>query len=131
MWASSVLVSALQKQAAQLNCPVNLPLCHHLEDYHAFNFPECAGATGEQVRRHHQALAARSTKESVWDMETAALFWRAKQFQRHSATVLQSLIKHRGEQTPYEGDYGQIAMAMENTFGQLIFNSLLDVLETP
>lgn len=129
--ASSVLITALQQQAGRLNYPVKLALCHHLEDYHAFNFPECAGEAGERVRAHHQALAQRSAKPSLWDMETAALFWRAQQFDRHSATVLQSLIKHRGEQTPYEAHYGQIALGMERIFGQLILDSLIAVLETP
>ena len=131
LWASSVLITTLQQQATRLNCPVQLALCHHLEDYHAFNFPECAGEAGKRVRAHHQTLAQGNAKPSVWDMETAALFWRAQQFERHGATVLQSLIKHRGEQSPYEGDYGQIAMAMERTFGQLILDSLIAVLENP
>ena len=131
LWASTVLVAALQQEARRLNCSVKLALCHHLEDYHGFNFPDCVGEAGERVRAHHQTLAGRSAKPSVWDMETAALFWRAQQFERHSATVLQSLIKHRGEQTPYEGDYGQIAVAMERTFAQLILDSLITVLEAP
>lgn len=129
LFASPVLVEALKAQASRLNYPVKWALCHHLEDYHGFNFPDCAGEAGERVRAHFQALDQGRIKASVCDMETAALLWRAEQFQTHGVTVLQSLIKHRGENTPYDGHYGEIAVEMEQTFGTLILDSLLTVVD--
>jgi hypothetical protein len=57
------------------------------------------------------------------DMETAALFWRASQFGGHAATVLQNLVKKPGT-SPYEGEHGNVSLAMEKTFYQVIFKAL-------
>ena len=57
-------------------------------------------------------------------METVALFWRASQFGRHAAVVLQNLIK-KPNTSPYEGEHGKISIEMEATFYRVIFESLL------
>ena len=102
-------------------------ICHHVEDYHAYNYPELVGESTENVKSLINTLESSTQKNSAWDMETAALFWRATQFQKHAVTVLQSLIKHRGKRTPYEGEYGRIAKEMEQVFGQLILDTLVAI----
>ncbi len=125
--ASPLLVDSLRHQAESLLCPVQLMICHHVEDYHAYNYPELIGEGTNNLKSLINTLESSTQKKSAWDMETAALFWRATQFQKHAVTVLQSLIKHRGETTPYEGEYGRIATEMEQVFGQLILDSLVAI----
>ena len=129
LFASPLLIDSLRHHAESLHYPVELMICHHIEDYHAYNYPELIGQGANNVTSLIDTLESNTQKKSAWDMETAALFWRATQFQQHAASVLQSLIKHRGETTAYEGEYGRRAKEMEQVFGQLILDSLVAIIK--
>ena len=119
LYASPLLIEVISSKASMLGYPVKRMICHHVEDYHAYNYPELMGEQYENITAIIQEVERKTGKESAWDMETAALFWRAKQFRRHAITVLQSLIKHKGAATPYEGIHGEISVRMEKVFHEL------------
>ena len=129
LYASSMLTETLINKASTLGYPVKRMICHHVEDYHAYNYPELTSENYEEIQKIIQRVENRSKKSSAWDMETAALFWRSKQFCKHAITVLQSLIKKKGLTRPYEGRHGEIAIHMEKVFYKLIFECLYEVLQ--
>ena len=123
--ASLKLVAALETGAKQIGRPVKPMVCHNVEDYHAFNFPQFfyQPTTASITARIADLEAADGDRMHCWDMETGALFLRAQQFGRHAATVLQSLIKRPG-MSPYEGEHGKISLEMEREFYKLVLDAL-------
>ena len=118
--ASPLLLNHFRQTAAALDLNLTTRRCHHIEDYHAYNYPEL---TSYQARIE-QRIKTLETEPCAWDMETAALYYRAQQFNQHGLTLLQSLIKHRGTPTAYEGTSGAVSLTMEQTFQQLILTAL-------
>jgi uridine phosphorylase len=114
--ASSHLVAAVAEEAAARGVPLQRRICHHLEDYHAANFPDCS--EGAHTRRPWLA----ATDDSSWcsDMESAALFFRARQFGAHAVSVPQPLLKQRGGTTPYSGVHAAISLEMEGVISALV-----------
>lgn len=122
-----MLMAVFLENAKETGHPVKQMVCHNVDDYHAFNYPDLLPKLiGDRVKRRIKNLE--NGQPCAWDMETAALYWRAKQFKASSLTVMQSLIKHKGEDTAYDGLHGQISIEMESMFGELIFSSLYQVL---
>jgi purine-nucleoside phosphorylase len=80
--ASPALVSLLTKHFPGAETLI----VHNVEDYHAYNFSECLPDGGAHITEFIDKLKSRG--ECCWDMESAALFYRAKQFGLHAATAL-------------------------------------------
>ena len=100
-------------------------ICHNVRDYHAYNFTDFFDKH-DNIQGQIESLEdgnRNNGQAHCWDMETAALFWRAKQFGGHAATLLQNLLKKPGT-SPYEGEHGKISLEMENTFYEVIFDTL-------
>lgn len=123
--ASPRLIEATYNNAQAAGLAVRPVTCHHVEDYHVRNFPHLADS-GSRSQKFVQDAESRDTGDSVWDMETAALYWRAQQFEREAATVLQSLTKNRATEAPYEGSHGEQSLAEENTFFDVVMESLVE-----
>jgi purine-nucleoside phosphorylase len=121
--ASSQLVSLLTECGQENGCKTQTMVCHNVEDYHAYNFSEFFVDEECAIQENIQELEADMDRKHCADMETAALFWRASQFGGHAATVLQNLVKKPGT-SPYEGEHGNVSLAMEKTFYQVIFKAL-------
>jgi uridine phosphorylase len=122
--ASADLLAAFAQSAAGMKKEVIEAVCHHVEDYHAYVYPDCiADATArEHVKNHIRQLEGRYP-HNAWDMESAALFFRAQQFDLHAITVLQSVLKPRGNDVVYQGQAGEIAREMEAVFWQWIMGA--------
>lgn len=126
--ASKDLVARVAETAEVHGLSYSTMICHNVEDYHAYNFTDFFD-THDTIQGQIDALesdsrgGAQSQQAHCWDMETAALFWRAKQFGRHAATMLQNLLKNPGT-SPYEGEHGKISLEMESTFYEVIFDTL-------
>jgi uridine phosphorylase len=80
--ASCVLVHLLQQNDPQ----AKKLIVHNVEDYHAYNFSECLPDGGKHIREFITRLKEKG--DCCFDMESATLFYRAKQFGLHAATVL-------------------------------------------
>lgn len=122
--ASAELVDLLAETVQERGLLLKRMICHNVEDYHAYNFSEFFVNGEEDITAQIERLE-RNDRDHCWDMETAALFWRASQFGLHAATVLQNLLKRPGT-SPYEGEHGKISLAMESTFYLVIFETLLE-----
>jgi hypothetical protein len=121
--ASNELVDLLEETVQEKGLPLKRMICHNVEDYHAYNFSQFFVNGEEEITAQIERLE-RNDHDHCWDMETAALFWRASQFGLHAATVLQNLMKNPGT-SPYEGEHGKVSLAMESTFYLVIFETLL------
>lgn len=117
--ASKDLVRLLEERVKLHDLPLTRMICHNVEDYHAYNFSEFF-ETEDEIQAQIERIECGG---DCWDMETAALFWRAEQFGLHAATVLQNLLKKPGT-SPYEGEHGKMSLEMEHTFYQVIFEVL-------
>lgn len=124
--ASQELVGLVAKTVESHDLSHSKMICHNVEDYHAYNFTDFFDKR-DNIHEQIDALEDDShtpvSQAHCWDMETAALFWRAKQFGRHAATLLQNLLKMPGT-SPYEGEHGKISLAMESKFYEVIFDTL-------
>lgn len=58
----------------------------------------------------------RSDKKESFDMESAILFRVAKNFCKHTATVLQTFNKGSNKKGPYEGKNKDQALSLEEDF---------------
>lgn len=88
--ASGALTALIKEQARQKDMPTHPMICLNVDDYHGYNFTELFDQ-GEAMReRIHACEQANNPNhlDCCWDMETAALYWRAQQFGRHAATIL-------------------------------------------
>ena len=128
LFASPVLLDIIVKNAGKIKHPVKRMICHNVEDYHAYNYPELVGDNTERIRNIINGIEHKTNKKSTWDMETGALYWRAFQFEKHAITLLQSLIKHRGGCKPYGGEHGKVSIEMEGVFCKLILNSIAEII---
>lgn len=124
--ASSVLINDLCQHAQTLNLKPRLAICHHIEDYAAYAFPAFAGdGYSQNIQNHLQALESQDSNYlHTRDMETAALFFRAKLDGFHAATVLQNVPKFAGKHQTYDGQQGNIARELESVFSELILSTL-------
>ena len=122
MSASPALVTLISNTVQAQNLSSSRMICHNVEDYHAYNFTDFFDERSN-IHEQIEALEKDSDQAHCWDMETAALFWRANQFGRHAATILQNLLKKPGT-SPYEGEHGKISLELEHTFYQVIFETL-------
>ncbi|KAI8895009.1 hypothetical protein BC833DRAFT_602779 [Globomyces pollinis-pini] len=119
--SSESLFNTVVNQTKKHNAIPKIAVCHHVEDYHTIAFPDelpihlstKAKSNAQDIENRHAELT------QTWDMESAALFLKAKQFGKHAVTVLQNVLKHTpGLELPYEGHHGETALEMED----LIFN---------
>lgn len=108
--ASTELVGLLNFKASEQGLPIKQMICHNVEDYHAYNFSEFF-EKGDAIRAQIDERKKSSGSECCWDMETAALYLRAKQFGFHAATVL----------LPTKS-----SLEIETTHFGVIFEALLD-----
>jgi uridine phosphorylase len=94
--ASGVLVHLLRQ-----NCPeAKALIVHNVADYHAYNFPECLPDGGKHIRGFITRLKEKG--DCCFDMESATLFYRAKQFGLHAATVL---VPHKESSNEVESNH--------------------------
>ena len=119
--ASTVLLDVLSQAVHTRGFPLNIRTCHNVDDYHAFNYPD-AFKNKDRILEKIEKLEV-PEKEHCWDMETAALFFRAKQCNAHAATVLQCLIKHGLNEQPYESKYVSNFKEMEHHILDVIFDA--------
>jgi hypothetical protein len=79
--ASTELVDLLAETVQEKNLSLKRMICHNVEDYHAYNFSQFF-VNGEQEITAQIERLERNDRDHCccWDMETAALFWRASQF---------------------------------------------------
>ncbi len=127
-FASELLISTLQQQATLQNFNIKLAICHHVEDYAACSFPHYAGEYKNNIIDLFQRLESSDhTRLHSRDMETAALFYRAELDGFHAATVLQNIPKFAGFHQTYDGEQGDIAKRLEQSFCDMVFNALYNV----
>lgn len=130
LYASPILINALEKSAIDLNLPAKRMICHNVEDYHAYNHPTLASHYPHTVKKIINTIEGKDAKQDCWDMETAALFWRGKQFNRQVATVLQNVVKRGSQYAAYESEHGETAKNLEGIFARMILNALCICQET-
>ncbi|MDF1655945.1 MAG: hypothetical protein P1U34_12625 [Coxiellaceae bacterium] len=117
--ADKSLVDAFKKTAQELHLSIRRSICHHIEDYHAYRFPELMGNEQARLRvqeRIESLEARRPDLHHCRDMESAALFFRAKQLNKKAITILQSVLKPYGDDIAYTGSGRDIAIELEGKF---------------
>ena len=127
--ASPKIIEALTSTAKQKEISYEMRICHHLENYHALR---CPGSFSEErqtkLRAMLSELEKNSEKQSSYDMETAVLFQVAQDFDKHAATILQTVNKEDRNLSSYEGEHYQKALEIEeNIFFDYVLESLLKV----
>lgn len=122
--ASSVLIEALDQQAKKNGLDTQKRVCHHLENYHAMRTPgKYAPERRVLIEKNKKDIHRSDKKESI-DMETAVLFRVAKDFDKHAATVLQTVNKENKNLSAYEGANKAQALEMESVFGAFVLSTL-------
>ncbi len=132
IYASKILIESLTTTIKQTkhNLKIKKMICHNVEDYHAYNFPDFFKENKKTINKIINSLEKEQIKkEHCWDMETAALFWRAKQFKLHATTVLQSIPRHYGKSSVYNSVIGKQAKKMEPVFSKIILDSLVSIMK--
>ncbi len=124
VFASKEIIDALKAEAQSRNLPVETRICHHLENYHALRTPEKFSQIREQRLRQQLADIKRHDKKESFDMESAILFRVAKDFDKHSASVLQTVNKENKKLGPYEGSNKEHALKLEMVFTDYILSAL-------
>lgn len=118
--ASPRLLKAFRASAEAKQRRIREVVCHHIEDYHRAVFPALcetdamALAVSEHLRAIEQAYP--SDTLHAWDMESAVLFYCAQHWKKDAITVLQAVLKPRGNDLGYEGQVGKTAFEMEPLF---------------
>ncbi|MBN4067198.1 hypothetical protein JYU14_03845 [Simkania negevensis] len=124
IFASDAIIHALEEEATSRGQEIERRVCHHLENYHAMRVPEKYGPRREVLEKQIKTLKRTDKKESI-DMESAVLFRVAQDFDKHAASVLQTVVKNNPKLGPYEGVNRQEALAMENNiFIDYLFSAL-------
>ncbi len=124
--ATSSLNQHIFKVALAHNLQIQRVVCHHLEDYHAFNHPEALPDIQQKMVQSKIRQFDQSTEHACWDMETAALFLRAEQSNKQAASVLQSVQK-TGSPLPYEGKGSAQVLAFELEIAKVLLETLSSV----
>ncbi len=126
IYASKILQTALQKKAEQLGLVTRSAICHHVEDYNAYAFPENAGEYSKNIINHIAELESNNIDYlHCRDMESAVLFYRSHLDGFHGATVLQNVPKFSGKHQTYDGKLGEMAIQLEAKFCDLVFGALV------
>lgn len=119
--ASKALVETFTHIAIKKQIPYDHRTCFNVDDYHAYLYPENS-MDSERIKAR---LAYYDTFAPYCrDMESAALFLKAKQFNVEVASVLQNVIKQK-KQAPYEGQSGEQAKNFEITIANIIIEGLM------
>lgn len=103
---------------------INTVTCHNIEDYHAFNNPDLLSSTNKKNVLNILEKISRSGP-GAWDMETAALYLKAKQFNANAITVLQSIIKKDLLKNPYDEDFKSTIVKIESIISKGCLDSLV------
>lgn len=117
--ADAEMINIFKKTASELNINAQSAICHHVEDYHAYRFPEfiANNEVSDSVKKKIQFLESRMPHlKHCRDMESAALFFRAREFNKKAITVLQSVLKPNNREKPYTGEAGNISKSLEKKF---------------
>ena len=118
LFASPLLIQALEEEAKERKLHIVRCICHHLENYHTLRKPEKFGEKRQQLENRG--------KFESFDMETAVLFQVASDFKKHAATVLQTVVKSDPLQTAYRGSLGSMAKEIEQEiFAHYILSALI------
>lgn len=105
---------------------INIVTCHNIEDYHAYNNPNLINAEErERVSKILEQIARLG--KGAWDMESASLYFKAKQFNANTVTVLQSVIKRNINNNPYYESFANELLAVENIISKVVFDTLVAI----
>lgn len=125
IWSANQQLFNRLKQILELNAfETQTAICHHLEDYHAFNFPNCLGENEQQHIMAQQALWNLQHQTTVWDMETAPLYYRAHLLHKIACSVVQNIPKMGEKTDPYESDLRNEIITFEAKLGKTILKGL-------
>lgn len=102
---------------------INYLTCHNIEDYHAYNNPNLLE---ENNRKRVLEIIKNFKSESAgaWDMESASLYLKAKQFNGNAITVLQSVIKTELKDNPYFVDLKEELFKVEKIISKMVLNTI-------
>lgn len=124
LFASEKILEVLKKEALHRNLKTETRVCHHLENYHALRTPEKFSSDRKKCLQAQLKCIARNEKKESFDMESAVLFRVAKDFNKHAASVLQTVNKENKQLGPYEGHNKQQALKMEGIFLDYLLSAL-------
>lgn len=125
VFASESILDALRAEAQKRNLFIEERVCHHLENYHALRTPEKFSLERKKYLDAQLERLKRTDKKESLDMESAVLFRVAKDFDKHAATVLQTVDKGNKSVGPYEKHNKEQALSMERTFIDYILSALI------
>lgn len=124
VFASKEIIDALKTEALSRNLNTEMRVCHHLENYHSLRTPNKFSEEREKRLRKQLAAIKRYGKKESFDMESAILFRVAQDFDKHSASVLQTVNKENKKLGPYEGSNKEQALKLEMIFTDYILSAL-------
>jgi purine-nucleoside phosphorylase len=124
IFASKMLIDALNAEAKERKIKIDYRVCHHLENYHALRSPNLFSPEREKILNEQLSKLKRTDKKESFDMESAVLFRVAKDFGRHAIAVLQTVNKENPKEGPYEGKNLEDAVQRENEFICFILTAL-------
>lgn len=124
IFASEIILKSLREEAKSRHLKVEERVCHHLENYHGLRTPDKFSDERKKRIKDQLRKIKRTDKKESFDMESAVLFRVAKDFDKHAASVLQTVDKENKTMGPYEGSNKEYALKMERVFIDYIFSAL-------
>lgn len=122
LYANTDLINTLNTAFQNSGIGVNKAICHHVEDYVAYTFPSLHPHC-EQIQFDLKKLESQSTEKlHCRDMESAALFYRARIDGFAAATVLQNVPKPAGTDQVYNKEIGELAKQIEPQIAEIILD---------
>jgi uridine phosphorylase len=127
VFASREILNALEEEASSRKLITEKRICHHLENYHSLRTPsKFSNKRAKNLDAQLKKIKKKDKKES-FDMESAVLFRVAKDFEKHAATVLQTVNKENTKEGPYEGSNREKALSLEGLFIDFVLSALLRI----
>lgn len=127
VFASKKIIYALIEEALCRSLKIEVRICHHVENYHAFiNIDKFSFERKKRIQHIMQKIKRFDKKES-FNMESAILFRVAKDFDKHAASVLQTIANQDNSMLSYNNDRQkkQLAINLEIDFAEYIFSAFL------
>ncbi|MCX8514646.1 MAG: S-methyl-5-thioribose kinase, partial [Burkholderiales bacterium] len=125
LYADTELVAQLNKEFKKSGLNVEMAICHHVEDLVAYNYPVLHPNYKQISNQLEKLYLNQATKLHCRDMETAALFYRAKIDGFVAATVLQNIPKIPGKNQVYYNEVGETARQMEPRIAKVILDVIV------
>lgn len=123
--ASDELIKKLKASMLDHQIDMAFANAHHLEDYHAFNYPNLLPESCQQYVLNQIEIWSQSREPSVWDMETAALYYRAHLLHKNACSVVQNVPKHGETSDPYQTELREEILLQELRLAKSILEGLI------